>query len=588
MQQHQPPQDVKNLTLAFVFCCVIIALWQYFVIQPEQQKLKAAEAAKLAEQQLNKPVVTSQPPAGDAAGAIQTSAAVAESPRLRFNNDKITGSIALRGLRIDDLTLDKYKVSLDSQEKVKLLLPADNALPYFLEFGWLSAGDGLKTPDQNSLWQADQERLAPGSPVTLSWKNEDGVTFRAIIEIDENYLFKITKSVENRSGKLVSLYPYGLISKSSPEHSVMPLLHEGPLGTINKVLEEIAYSDLKEDGPQKHSNVSGWFGVTDKYWLSAIIPPVGKNYEVSMKFVPGFENDRYQVDYMGGKLDIADGASASEEVRLFLGAKELKLLDKYSENFGIPLFDRAVDLGYLYFLTKPIFEVLSYFYHWLGNFGLAILLLTVCFKALMFPLAYKSYRAINELKELQPDIERIRQVAGDDKMRLNKELMDLYKKKKVNPAAGCLPLLIQMPIFFALYKVLYVTIEMRHAPFYGWIRDLSSLDPTNLFTLFGVINWMPPSFLHVGAWPIIMLITMLVQQRLQPTPTDPTQATVIKLMPWIFIVMFASFPAGLIIYWAWSNTISIVQQLAIAKIHKKQVKKHGTAKPARNKSTVKQ
>lgn len=569
---HSRQEDIRNLTIAFVLCALIISVWQFLVVTPERQRAMEAAQIQQSRQAAVKEVEDSQEAIVPVESVAKEAAAVERTPRVKIRNERLHGSLSLKGLRFDKLTLANYKVSLDRDSaEVILLAPSSSENSYFAEIGWASSNAKLKVPGPETVWSADSKELTSDKPVNLSWDNGSGLVFKVKLEIDENYLFKFSYHVQNNSGEQAEIYPYGLISRSWIEHDALALVHEGPLGTFDNSLEYLNYEDLKEEGPKTFSNAKGWLGITDKYWLTSFIPESGKEFTGTAKYVSGFASDRYQVDYLGNPVSIASGQSADGSLLFFAGAKELKLLDKYSRDLGIPLFDRAVDLGSLYFLTKPIFTVLSFFYQLLGNFGLAILLLTVCIKILMFPLANKSFKGINAMKELQPQVKALQDRYKDDKMKMNKELMELYKREKVNPAAGCLPLLLQLPVFFALYKVLNVTIEMRHAPFYGWIHDLSAADPTNIFTLFGLLNWNPPENLHIGIWPIIMLATMLIQQTLQPKPSDPTQATVIKMMPWLFIVLFARFPAGLIIYWSWSNALSILQQLAISKMHKQPI-----------------
>jgi YidC/Oxa1 family membrane protein insertase len=494
---------------------------------------------------------------------------LAASPRVRIATPRLHGSIALTGGRLDDLTLADYREAIapDSPEIV-LLSPAGAQNAYFVQVGWVDAGGRGGLPDADTLWSADHDTLTPEQPVTLTWTSPAGVAFSRTFAVDRDYMFTITEAVDNRSETPLRLSPYALVSRyGTPPTSGFYILHEGPLGVFDGTLDEISYKDLDKSGTVQKKSVGGWAGITDKYWLTAVVP--GASAAVSARFLherPG-NQDRYQVDLVGQPMAVEPGAGAQASSRVFAGAKEVRLLDRYMEAYSIDRFDRAIDFGWFYFLTKPLFLFLIYIKEAVGNLGIAILLLTVLIKALFFPLANKSYAAMNKMRKLQPEIARLKERLGDDKMRFNQEMMALYKREKVNPASGCLPMLIQIPVFFALYKVLFVTIEMRHAPFFGWIRDLSAPDPTSVWNLFGLISWDPatviPSVVNLGAWPLIMGITMWLQQKLNPQPPDPIQAKMFMLLPVVFTFLLAHFPAGLVIYWAWNNVLSIAQQWAI-------------------------
>ena len=505
------------------------------------------------------------PTAGPAAPTtVETrTAALAASPRLPIRTPRLTGSIALRGGRVDDLVLTDYRtdVAKDSPP-ITLFSPTGTANPYYADFGWTSGAAAVPGPD--TVWRADRAALTPDQPVTLTWDNGQGLRFTRRYDIDRDYMLTVTQTVENAGGAEAELYPFGLIARrGTPETSGFFILHEGPLGVLNGTLKEVDYDDLQDEGEIKAATTGGWIGITDKFWLAALIPDQAA--PVQTRFVRWLvdRTDKYQVDVLGGAHRVAPGARVETVSRLFAGAKEVRLLDRYAETFAIPYFDKAVDFGWFYFLTKPIFYILDFFFGVLGNFGLAILLLTVIIKAIFFPLANKSYRAMSKLKLLQPKMVEIREKFGDDRARMNQEMMALYKREKANPMAGCLPMLVQIPVFFALYKVLFVTIEMRHAPFYGWIADLSAPDPLTVFNLFGLIPWTPPEFMAIGIWPLIMGLTMFLQQKISPQPADPTQQKVFLLMPVIFTFLLARFPAGLVIYWAWNNVLSILQQWVI-------------------------
>jgi len=576
---HQDSGDNKNLLLALLIGMAIMIAWQFFYEMPRQREVAAAKQAEQARlDALPKdthatplPEAKSETSPPVAAASSQQAFpsrphALEESPRIAIESGSLHGSIALKGARFDDLTLARYHETQDeNSQEVALLSPSRTQQAYFAELGWLPAGSHVTVPDANTVWSSTDSKLTPGNPVILYWDNPDGVRFELEVSVDEHYLFTVHQRIINHSKATVSLAPYGLINRSyiEPEHTYY-ILHEGPLGIKDDALNEVEYKDLRENGSQTVENTHGWLGIADKYWLTAIIPEKG-TFKLTYQHYPQNEQDRYQADMLGTAVKLTPGGDATYTTRLFAGAKEVWLLDKYSEEYGIPLFDRAVDFGLLYFLTKPIFLMLDYFNSLLGNFGLAILLLTVIIKTLLFPLANKSYSSMAHMKMIMPKMQEIREKYADDPVTMNKEVIALYKREGVNPAAGCLPMLIQIPVFFSLYKVLFVTIEMRHAPFFGWIHDLSSKDPTEVFTLFGLIPWNPPSMLDIGALPVILCITMILQQRLGPKPADPTQAMVMKYMPYFFLFVFAKFPAGLVIYWTWNNILSIIQQWVITR-----------------------
>ena len=447
-----------------------------------------------------------------------------------------------------------------------LLAPDGSEHPYFVELGWVASDPKVKVPGPGTKWTSGGGELTPDHPVELRWDNGEGLTFVNRIAVDPEYMFSVTETVENHGAAPVTLHPYGLVQRvGEVEVSSTYLLHEGPIGVFNGTLQDGIKYDTLKSGEKDFTTAGGWMGFTDKYWLVALIPDQKESVEAKMRHFERDKTDAYQVDYTGAEHVVAPGASATDTSRVFAGAKEVALLDSYEANAGVPRFDRAIDFGWFYFLTKPIFLTLDFFYHLIGNFGLAIMLLTVLIKALFFPLANKSYRAMSKMKLLQPEMAKLRERFGDDKQRLNQEMMALYKRVGANPMAGCLPIVIQIPVFFSLYKTLYVTIEMRHAPFYGWIHDLSAPDPTTFVNLFGLLPFTPPdiSFLHIGAWPLIMGCTMFLQQKLNPQPPDPMQAKMFMILPVVFTVMLAPFAAGLVIYWSWNNLLSIAQQWVI-------------------------
>ncbi len=562
--KHSPlsKSDTTNMIMALALSLLVLLWWEYSIEGPRRKVQEQAARRAHAE------MVQREKQQAAAPATVKTRAQLlGESPRLRIVSDHLHGSVALKGLRFDDLTLARYHETLDpASPEAVLFSPAGTQDAYFATFGWPAAPVGvtpMRLPDAQTVWTADAPQLTPQQPVTLTWNNGEGVTFTVRIALDAKYMFTLTQSARDAAGKPVKWWSYASISRvyDMKKHMAINILHEGPIGVFNGTLKEATYKTLTEEKAQNFEAQTGWLGMSDKYWLSAIIPPAEAN---DFHFVhdTATAGDRFQADYLSPPRE-------ETTVRFFAGAKELAVLDAYAAQHHIPLFDRAVDFGIFYFLTKPIFLTLNYFYAHIGNFGIAILLLTVIVKLLMYPLANKSYRSMNQLKELQPKIKAIQERAKDDKTRLNQDMIALYKREGVNPAAGCLPMLIQIPVFFSLYKVLYVSIEMRHAPFFGWIHDLSAPDPTNLFTLFGLFPWNHPALLHLGAWPILMCVTMVIQQFQSPPPPDPVQAKIMKLLPFFFLFLFSGFAAGLVIYWTWSNTLSILQQWHIKRKYAK-------------------
>jgi len=565
--------EQRNLLIAVVLSLGILLSFQAFYDRyyPSPETV-AVEGTPPATPERPEPTGAVPAPAGTmgapeaaAPGSQDREAALAVDTRVAIQSPWLRGSVRLKGGRIDDLALTTYRETTDpTSAEIVLFQPAGTATPYYADFGWVAADGSVAVPHADTFWQADGAVLTPEKPLTLRWRNGQGLEFVRRIALDATYLFTITDSVKNVGAPPTTLYPYGLVSRSgTPETEGFFILHEGLLGVFNQTLEEIDYDDLQETPLVAQKSDGGWIGITDKYWLAALIPDQAAANAYRFTHHLAGSLDKYQVDYRGPALALPAGGTIETVSRLFAGAKEVRLLDDYASRLNIPLFDRSVDFGWFYFLTKPIFYVLDYLYKLLGNFGLAILLLTVFIKLLFYPLANKSYRSMSKMKLLQPKVTELRERLKDDRQRMSQEMMELYKREKINPLAGCLPVLIQLPVFFALYKVLFVTIEMRHAPFYGWIKDLSAPDPTSLFNLFGLIPWTPPDFLQLGIWPIIMGVTMWAQFRLNPPPADPIQARLFQFMPLIFTFLLATFPAGLVIYWAWNNLLSIAQQWMI-------------------------
>ncbi|MEE9196108.1 MAG: membrane protein insertase YidC [Alphaproteobacteria bacterium] len=487
-----------------------------------------------------------------------------QGSRVRISTPGLHGSINLTGGGIDDLSLARYRETLDpTSPEIVLLIPKGAEKAYYAEFGWV-AGDGQPVPGPETPWRANRGTLSSENPVTLTWDNGQGLKFSRTYAVDENYMFTVSQKVVNSGAKPATLYPYGLLSRrGTPEVTGFYILHEGLMGVSGGTLEEIDYDEIQEQVQVKKTAQGGWIGITDKYWLAALVPDQKVNGNSRFTYRKESGDDLYQVDYLSDPLTVAPGGTVESRNRLFAGAKEVVVIDAYNEDLGIDRFDLAIDFGWFYFLTKPIFYALLYINEVVLNFGLSIILLTVAIKIVFFPLANKSYTSMSKIKKLTPEITKLRERYGDDKTKLNEEMMALYKRENANPASGCLPILIQIPVFFALYKVLFVNIEMRHAPFFGWIKDLSVADPTTIFNLFGMIPWTPPDFLMIGVWPLIMGVSMYVQQKLNPQPTDPMQAKIFQFLPIMFTFLLARFPAGLVIYWAWNNILSMAQQWVI-------------------------
>ena len=597
--------DKKNMIIAIVLSMAIIFVWQFFFEMPRMEKMRAAQqeiATQQTQQQAVEAVESTGAVPADSAGTItinsDRNAVLAQSPRVAIETPKLTGSIALKGGRLDDLVLTNYRETIeDHSPNVALLSPVGALHGYIAETGWSAVGD-VALPNDQTVWQASGDKLTPATPVTLTWNNGAGLTFTRTISVDADYMFKIEDAVKNDGTAAVQLAPYSRVARFGlpPSPSQTYVLHEGPMGVFDGSKNEESYSAVKSDAEDvaegnktafEFASTGGWVGISDKYWLVAQIAPA--DAKITARYVFNPKLDSYQANYLADTREVPAGGSTAIAHEIFAGAKEVPLLEHYRDTKNIPLFERAVDFGYFFFLTKPLHAFLDWIFRYVGNMGIAILLLTVCVKAVMFPLANKSYVSMSKMKVLQPKMAELKEQYGEDKARFQQEMMALYKKEKVNPAAGCLPILVQIPVFYALYKVLYVTIDMRQAPFFGWIHDLSMPDPTTVLNLFGLIPWDPHlyftmpfvggilHFFSIGVWPLIMGFTMWAQMRLNPTPPDPIQAKIFAFMPFIFTFMLAPFAAGLVIYWAWNNTLSIAQQKFIMWKLEKSKAKHAKA-----------
>jgi len=553
----------KNLIIAIFLSTLILLGWSLYFENPEDVNKKIQnQDQKQTEKKLSKsdtPSLEKESPVK----IISRNEALKENGRVEVENNSLAGSISLKGALIDDITLKNYRESIDKNSKqIVVLNPKKSKDGYFVESGWASAKSDVKVPDNNSVWQIKEgKKLTPNSPVTLEWNNREGVVFLKKIEIDNKYLFKITETIRNDKGKAIELFHYSQITRNEkPNTENFYILHEGLIGVVNKNLKEETYADV-EKNKKIFSGNSGWFGITDKYWMTAIIPENGKSFKGEYSF-----SKLYKTNFIISDPTIANPQkSASNTLRVFVGAKEVHTVDSYADKEKIDRFDLTIDWGWFYFITKPFFFIIDYIFKAVGNFGVAIIILTLMVRIVFYPLANYSFKSMAKMKILQPEMLRLKELYKDDVKKTQQEIMALYKREKVNPLSGCLPILIQIPIFFAVYKMLFVTLEMRHTPFFGWIKDLSAADPTTIFNLFGLIPWDPPSFLMIGVWPILMGITMYFQQKLNPTPPDPIQAKIFAFFPLVLTVMLATFPSGLIVYWTVSNVLTMAQQWYIMK-----------------------
>ncbi|MFT0892171.1 membrane protein insertase YidC [Pseudochelatococcus sp. G4_1912] len=576
--------DIKNLILAISLSFVILFGWQHFFAEKALPPAQQTTQSTIPGQSPAIPAV--QPQAGGAvpdgavpAVTVPREQALMSSSRVAIDTPNILGSIALTGGRIDDISLRAYHETVNPQSpNIVLLSSAGSPHPYYADFGWVTVdGKAVPVPSPATIWSADSDKLTATSPVTLTWNNGEGLTFRRMIAVDDDAMFTITDSVENAGGEPVTLHPWSLVSRrGTPKTENFYLLHEGLIGVLgNDGLQEIKYVDLgKKDalptggvGVIFKDETGGFLGITDKYWATALIPPQTQPFTGRFSLRNGADNQPiYQADLLGAGQIVPPGGRIESQVHLFAGAKEVNTISKYEKQLDIKNFDLLIDWGWFYFITKPMFYMLDFFYKLIGNFGVAILIVTVLVKLAFLPLANRSYASMAKMKAVQPEMVAIRERYKDDRTKQQQALMELYKKEKINPIAGCWPMLVQIPVFFALYKVLFITIEMRHAPFFGWIHDLSAPDPLPILTLFGLIPWDPSAvpvlgpFLMIGLWPVIMGITMFVQMKMNPTPADPIQQTMFTWMPILFTFMLASFPAGLVIYWSWNNLLSVIQQ----------------------------
>ena len=549
--------ETRNIIAAISLSAAVILLYTLFFAPPPVTQESIAEKNK-TEQSSDAPSLDQK----ENITEISREQALSESERIQFENQSIIGSISLKGAAIDDLTFKEYNVVLNGDEKVNLLAPRNAKEGYLIESGFITTDKNVKIPNSNSIWSVSgNKKLTAESPIKLTWMNDQGITFEKEISIDDKFLFTVKQRVINSTNNKYDFYSYGqIIRNEAPEITNFYILHEGLVATLDDELIEEDYDDIEE---KKFSRTAqkGWLGIGDKYWITSLIPPKGKEFKTTFDY-----KNKFRANFVATEpLELNSNSSIEDKMQIIVAAKRVDVIDGYAESLKIDKFDLTIDWGFLYFITKPLFFGIDYFFKLLGNYGLAIIAITICIRLAFFPLANFSFRSMAKMKALTPEMTRLKELHKDDKMKLQQAMMALYKKEKVNPMSGCLPILVQIPVFFALYKVLFVTIEMRHMPFYGWIQDLSERDPTSLFNLFGLLPYDVPSFLMIGAWPIAMGISMFVQMKLNPAPTDPMQAKIFMFFPLFLTIILAPFPAGLVIYWTVNNILTMAQQVFIMK-----------------------
>ncbi len=550
--------DTKNVIAAISLSAAVIILYSLFFAPPPITKEQLAEKNK-TEQNIDTPSLDQK----ENVTEISREEALGQSERIQFENQSVVGSISLKGAVIDDLTFKEYNVTLDSKEKVKLLAPRNTKDGYLIESGFITTDKNIDIPNSNTIWSVSRNnKLTNQSPVKLSWTNDQGITFEKEISLDDKFLFTIKQRIINSTNNEYDFYSYGQIIRNKIPSGISNfyILHEGLLATLDEELIEEDYDDIQEEKFTRTSQ-KGWIAISDKFWLTSLVPPKGKEFKTTFDY-----KNKFRANFVTTEpLELRSNSTIEDKMDVIVAAKRVDVIDRYAESLKIDKFDLAIDWGMLYFITRPLFTAIDYFFKIFGNYGLAIIAVTVCIRLAFFPLANFSFRSMAKMKALQPEMARLKELHKEDKMKLQQEMMALYKKEKVNPMSGCLPILVQIPVFFALYKVLFVTIEMRQMPFYGWIQDLSERDPTSLFNLFGLLPYDVPSMLMIGAWPVAMGVSMFIQQKLNPAPTDPMQAKIFMFFPLFLTVILAPFPAGLVIYWTFNNILTMAQQVFIMK-----------------------
>ena len=551
--------DSKNVIAAISLSAAVIILYGLFFAPPPPNPDQINNEKNKIEQSGNEAPSLDQ---NVEFSKLSREEAIENEDRINFENSTVIGSISLVGASIDDLTFKKYTNTLNGDDNVVLLNPKKIENGYYVETGWATTNKDINVPNSKSVWKLEgNNKLSPNSPVKISWTNDQNIKFVKDISIDDQYLFKVKQTIINNSEKTYNFYPYGQIIRNiAPDVTDFYILHEGLIGVFDDQLVEEDYDDIEEKKFSVNAD-KGWLGITDKYWITSLIPQENRKFRTDFDYKNKFRANFIETS----ATEVGANETKSNEIRIIVAAKEVDIIDGYAENLNISKYDLAIDWGWFYFIVKPLFFVIDYFFKLTGNFGIAIILITICIRIVFFPLANYSFRSMAKMKVLQPEMTRLKELHKEDKMKLQQEMMALYKKEKVNPVSGCLPIFIQIPFFFAIYKMLFVTIEMRHQPFFGWIKDLSEKDPTSIFNIFGLIPWDPPSFLIIGAWPVAMGITMWLQQKLNPTPPDPVQAKIFMFFPLFLTVILAPFPSGLVIYWTINNILTMAQQYVIMK-----------------------
>ena len=552
--------DNRNVFVAIALSMSVLLFWGAFFDTPKQQRNVVSQKQ---ERNLNSSTNQITPDINQfkTETSLSRKDAITQNDRVIIKNDNVEGSISLKGAVIDDLSFIKYKKELKNEDKVVFLNPKEIADGYYVETGWSSIGNKVKVPNIETQWSVKGNKLLnQNNSVTLIWNNGEGIIFKKIVSLDDKFLFKIKQEVQNNTKEDLELYPYAQITRNKKPDDVQGfyILHEGFIGVFDGELKEDGYDDIKEKKISRNAD-NGWLGITDKYWMTAVVPPKDENFKSTFLF-----KDTFKANYIqNSPVSIKSSKGASNEIRVFAAAKEVDTVDGYAISEDIEKFDLVIDWGWFYFFTKPLFFVIDYLFNLSGNFGIAIVLITLAIRIVFFPLANYSFRSMAKMKALQPEMVRLKELHKEDKVKLQQEMMALYRKEKINPASGCLPILIQIPFFFAIYKMLFISLEMRHQPFFGWIQDLSSKDPTTIFNLFGLIPWDPPGFLIIGIWPILMGLTMYLQQKLNPAPADPIQAKIFAFFPLFLTIILAPFPSGLVVYWTVNNVLTIAQQWVI-------------------------
>tara|TARA_B100000700_G_C15035148_1_gene852440 strand:+ start:891 stop:2567 length:1677 start_codon:yes stop_codon:yes gene_type:complete len=548
--------DSRNVIAAIALSTAVIVLYSLF-FAPSPEEVKSNQIKK---EQIQENSDTPSLDKNENFKKLSRQDALNENERIKFENDNIKGSISLKGATIDDLTFKNYNVELNSDEKVTLLNPRNVENGYLIESGFVTTNKNIDVPDASTIWKVSgNKKLTNNNSIKLTWSNPQDITFEKHISLDEQFLFTIKEKIINKSDKTYNFYSYGQIIRNKiPKISGFYILHEGFLSVLDNELIEEDYDDIQEKKFTRTAQ-EGFVGISDKYWITSVVPQEGKEFKATFDY-----KNKFRANYISTQgIEVGPNSSLEEKILIISAAKKVDIIDNYAKNLKINKFDLVIDWGFMYFITKPLFFALDYFFKLLGNYGLAIIAVTVCIRIAFFPLANFSFKSMGKMKLLAPEMARLKELHKDDKMKLQQAMMALYKKEKVNPMSGCLPILVQIPVFFAIYKILFVTLEMRHMPFYGWIKDLSDRDPTSIFNLFGLIPWDPPSFLIIGAWPVIMGFTMYLQQKLNPTPPDPIQAKIFMFFPLFLTVILAPFAAGLVIYWSFNNIFTMIQQYIV-------------------------